>query len=609
MSDLSAGTVLNGKYRVERVLGKGGMGFVLEAFHLDLECRVAVKILHAELRTNKDLVERFLREGKCAARISNEHVAKVFDVDRLEDGTPFLVMEYLVGHDLSVVRKKKQPLSRAEAIDYLLQACAAISEAHAQGIIHRDIKPANLFLTRGRTGKPTIKLLDFGISKISASDPVSEVGSTKSSVVMGSAEYMSPEQMLSTRDADHRTDIWALGIVLFELLTAQVPFTGETLTQVCMKLMSEPPARLTAVRPDLDEDLERVVMRCLEKERNQRYATVDELASALEACRAAPDRAALGATVAPATQPLPLLPPVAAPSNPVGSNPAVSTPDPRQSQVPAQPTHAWPAPSMNQGAPNQGAPNHGPQHLAPPAHQVHAAPYQPAPIQSAPWHQAAPLHGPPPHATPHGAPPQQAAQVHGAQPALLSNSSPAMSPPMMLPGAGATTGSHGSSAVAASTTNPSWGATSGGASPSPRSSRVPMIIGLVMVVAVGVTVGITRPWETKTSASAAPSAAAPSAVVSTPPTAPIQADVAAPAESSAGTEPASPPPSETPVDSTPSAETSARTTPSAEPPVAVNNPAQPQRLPTHVTQPTTPTAAATPAATPTASTKTPRTMY
>jgi len=209
------------------------------------------------------------------------------DVDRLDDGTPFLVMEFLEGHDLSAVRRSRSPLPIADAIEYVLQACTAIKEAHERGIIHRDIKPANLFLTRSRLGAPCVKVLDFGISKVSGPLDGSEPSLTKTSLVMGSAEFMSPEQMLSTRNVDVRTDIWALGVVLYELLTALPPFVGENMTQVCAMVMSQSPPTPRSLRPEVSELLECVVLRCLEKDRTARFSTVSALVSALVAARAA----------------------------------------------------------------------------------------------------------------------------------------------------------------------------------------------------------------------------------------------------------------------------------------------------------------------------------
>ena len=283
---LSPGRVIRGKYRIERCLGAGGMGMVLEAFHVQLDRRVAIKVLHASLREHSELTMRFMREGQAAARIEGPHVAKVLDVDQLDDGTPFLVMEMLEGSDLSTVRKSGVPLSVSDAVDYVLQASQAIDEAHSQGIIHRDLKPANLFLAKKRDGDLIVKVLDFGISKLSTGLNGSEPSMTRTSLVMGSAEYMSPEQMLSTRDVDARTDIWALGAVLYELLTARPPFLGENMTQVCAMVMSQPIISPRMFRPELPENLEKVILTCLQKDRGERYPDVKGFARALLLCLA-----------------------------------------------------------------------------------------------------------------------------------------------------------------------------------------------------------------------------------------------------------------------------------------------------------------------------------
>jgi len=230
---LAPGTLLAGKYRVERVLGQGGMGVVVAAQHIHLEERVAIKLMLAEAAFSAEAVARFVREARAAAQLESAHVAKVSDVGTLEDGRPYMVMEYLDGHDLANVLAANGPLPLQDAIDYLLQASEAIAEAHSIGIVHRDLKPANLFLTRRRDRTPQVKVLDFGISKVSGSARSSSDNAlTRTSTLMGTPLYMSPEQMTSVRDVDARSDIWALGIILFELLTGAPPFVGETLPQV-----------------------------------------------------------------------------------------------------------------------------------------------------------------------------------------------------------------------------------------------------------------------------------------------------------------------------------------------------------------------------------------
>ncbi len=274
------GTMLGGKYRVEHVLGFGGMGLVVAATHVTLDERFAIKLLLPAVSDNVDIVARFLREGRAAIKIRGEHVVRIHDVDTLDSGTPFMVMEYLAGSDLEAVVTKEGPMEIARAVDIVLQASEAIAEAHALGIVHRDLKPANLFLTHRTDGTPAIKVLDFGISKVVPKVP-RESRITGTAAVLGSPHYMSPEQLLSTRDVDARTDIWALGVILHELLTGAVPFPGATMPEVCANVLKEAPAPLRTLRADVPERLEQVVLTCLEKDLSRRFDNVGALAAAL----------------------------------------------------------------------------------------------------------------------------------------------------------------------------------------------------------------------------------------------------------------------------------------------------------------------------------------
>jgi serine/threonine-protein kinase len=279
-SGIEIGTVLRGKYRVERVLGTGGMGRVVAARQLQLDRQVAIKVLLPELLEHAEMIERFLREARSASKLESPHVARVIDVDTLDDGAPYMVMEYLEGVDLSSVRKSGRPLAIATAVDYVLQAAAGLGEAHSLGIVHRDVKPANLFLAKQRDGGVRVKVLDFGISKVS--DPTgTEPSVTKTLSVMGSAQYMSPEQMRSARDVDARTDIWSLGVVLYELCTARVPYPGKTITEVCARVFTEAPPPPRSFRPDMPPALEAAILRCLARDREQRFASAAELSAAI----------------------------------------------------------------------------------------------------------------------------------------------------------------------------------------------------------------------------------------------------------------------------------------------------------------------------------------
>jgi serine/threonine-protein kinase len=282
MTPVNPGQILAGKYRVERVLGVGGMGVVVAALHLQLDERVAIKFLLPEALENAEAVARFAREARAAVKIKSLHVARVIDVGTLETGAPYMVMEFLHGQDLSQRLRDNGALPVSDAVDYVLQACEALAEAHALGIVHRDLKPANLFLTRLADGSDCVKVLDFGISKITQpSSSGQDFGMTKTQAIMGSPLYMSPEQMASSRDVDGRSDIWAVGTILYELLARRVPFMGETMPQLCAMILQHPPPPPRTFRPDIPEGLEQVILRCLEKDRNLRFGNVAELAHAL----------------------------------------------------------------------------------------------------------------------------------------------------------------------------------------------------------------------------------------------------------------------------------------------------------------------------------------
>ncbi|MET0594874.1 MAG: serine/threonine-protein kinase, partial [Polyangiaceae bacterium] len=277
------GEIVGGKYRIDGVLGGGAMGIVYAAHHLQLDERVALKVLRGELLAYPEAVKRFAREARAAAKIKNEHVARVFDVGEREDGTPYIVMESLEGEDLARWLASRGALRFEEAIFYVLQACEALAEAHVLGIVPRDLKPSNLFCSRRPDGALSIKVLDFGISKIAAlAAPPSDAGRTSGAKsVVGSPFYMSPEQMQSSHDVDHRTDIWALGVILFELLTTELPFAGESLPEVCIKVATRPPRSLRDIRPEIPEEVEATILRCLDKDPANRFENLAEFAGSL----------------------------------------------------------------------------------------------------------------------------------------------------------------------------------------------------------------------------------------------------------------------------------------------------------------------------------------
>mgnify|MGYP002381633469 CR=1 FL=1 len=270
------GVTLSGRYRIDALVAKGGLGFVLAATDVELRRSVAIKFLRPEARRRPEVVSRFSREARSAARLSGEHVARVFDVGEHE-GSPFIVLEYLEGRDLESELRKRQSFPIAEAVGYVLQALDGLAEAHAIGVIHRDLKPPNLFLADVR-GKRVLKILDVGISK--APSP-GESDLTAAKMIMGTPTYMSPEQIQSTAGVDARTDVWSIGVVLYELLTKTLPFVGESTSAILLSVTMREPTPVHALRPEVPPGLSAVVMRCLAKDPDARFADVGELAAAL----------------------------------------------------------------------------------------------------------------------------------------------------------------------------------------------------------------------------------------------------------------------------------------------------------------------------------------
>ncbi len=277
-SPIREGDILAGKYKVERVLAQGGMGIVVAAIHQQLEQRVALKFMLPEGMENEGALSRFLREAKAAVRLRSEHVARVLDVGTAETGSPYIVMEYLEGLDLSGVISEQGALPMDLAITYVLQAAEAVAEAHALGIVHRDLKPANLFLTKRADGTPCVKVLDFGISKLTG---VGDMNLTKTNTVMGTPFYMAPEQLQSSKNVDLRSDVWSLGMILYELLTGVVAFQRDTLPGLCSAILFEPVPSARERVPAIPEGVEAVLFKALEKLPGDRYQTLGEFADAL----------------------------------------------------------------------------------------------------------------------------------------------------------------------------------------------------------------------------------------------------------------------------------------------------------------------------------------
>jgi serine/threonine protein kinase len=278
ISPIQVGDVVAGKYRVDRVLGEGGMGIVVAATHQQLDEKVALKFLRPSVASNPEIVARFVREARAAVKIRSEHVARVLDVGALESGAPYMVMEYLDGQDLAQTLAGRGSLPVSETITYVLQACEAVAEAHSLGTVHRDLKPANLFLARRPNGRPVVKVLDFGISKVASTG---DAALTNASAMMGSPSYMSPEQMVAAGSVDVRADVWALGVVLYELLTGRLPFVAETMPELVGMILQSAHTPITALRPDVPPGLQATIDRCLQKDRNLRHRNVAELAAGL----------------------------------------------------------------------------------------------------------------------------------------------------------------------------------------------------------------------------------------------------------------------------------------------------------------------------------------
>ena len=280
------GAVVAGKYLVEHVLGRGGMGVVVCAMHVPLRQRVALKFLSPSALLIAGAKERFLREAQAAAAIQSDHVAKILDVGVHETGVPYIVMEYLVGIDLAQLLKQRGQLPVSEAIDYVLQTCSALAEAHRLGIVHRDLKPANLFCAQRATGSSFIKILDFGLSKMTHNNAglLHDIHLTSTELVAGSPHYMSPEQIRSLKHVDARTDVWALGVILYQLVTGQHPFSGETAGAVLAKIAADAPTPIEALVPDVSLNVRTAIAGCLEKDLSKRLRSVDDLVNTLTGC-------------------------------------------------------------------------------------------------------------------------------------------------------------------------------------------------------------------------------------------------------------------------------------------------------------------------------------
>ena len=274
------GQLIHGKYELLRLLGSGGVGYVVAARHIGFDDLVALKFLRPEFATHQEAVSRFTIEARASFRLRSEHVARMLDVD-IHDGVPFIAMELLEGQDLRNVLEARRVLEVAPTVDYLLQTCEALAAAHAIGVIHRDIKPENLFLLGNGDGHEHLKVLDFGISKVAVRGDNRKTHQALTRLAVGTPPYMSPEQVRASSALDARSDIWSVGCVLYELLTGTAPFDRVSLMQACAAVLEDEPLAPHELNAQVPEGLSAIVMRCLRKDPNDRFPDVASLAEAL----------------------------------------------------------------------------------------------------------------------------------------------------------------------------------------------------------------------------------------------------------------------------------------------------------------------------------------
>jgi len=273
----AVGDLIEGKFQVQRILGRGGMGVVVAALHIHLQEQVALKILLPSKSTDRESRARFLREARVTARLQNEHIASVMDVGMLDNGSPYFVMEFLEGSDLKRLLAVLGQLEIPVAVNYVAQACEGIAEAHARNVLHRDLKPSNLFLTKRYDGSDLIKVLDFGVSKVRMLGPSDDSYHTEAGTVLGSPAYMSPER-LDDSEVDARADVWSLGIILYELLTGRPPFWNTSQAVICAEVLGWKPATpIREHRADVPVALEAAIARALERDVEKRTPNVAEL--------------------------------------------------------------------------------------------------------------------------------------------------------------------------------------------------------------------------------------------------------------------------------------------------------------------------------------------
>jgi eukaryotic-like serine/threonine-protein kinase len=280
-NQIDSGTVLDGKYRIEKQVGAGGMGAVYMATHIAIGRRVAIKTLHVEFSGDAQVVARFHREAQLAGSIGHDNICEVTDIGRLESGAPYLVMPLLQGRPLADILEGSEALSLDRVADIGCQTLSALEAAHAAGIVHRDLKPDNIFVTKMGDRQDFVKLLDFGISKVLEQDEVTAL--TMTGTVLGTPFYMAPEQAKGAKNLDHRVDIYAMGVILYEALTGRRPFEGDTYNEIMFKIIAEPFAAPTALNPSVPLPVEQVIFKAMSREAADRFATAAEMRRALEA--------------------------------------------------------------------------------------------------------------------------------------------------------------------------------------------------------------------------------------------------------------------------------------------------------------------------------------
>src|SRR5688572_6631227 len=300
--DTILGTILDGKYRLDSFLSRGGMGAVFRGTHVMLGRPVAVKMINQDLVTSPEIVRRFQREARAATQFKHPNVVDVYDLGQTANGTLYIVMELVSGASLKESIRTRGPVEPQRIVRILGQVCDGLAQAHRRNIIHRDLKPQNIMLTVDASGTETAKIVDFGIAKTFEADANTQLTATGST--LGTPHYMSPEQATGS-GVDGRSDIYSLGVILYEMLTGEVPFNDPSLPSVLIKHMSEPPQPPSLRRPDLNlpPALEAITLRCLAKSPSERFENVETMASALR--RALPGRAEDEATVPLRSTPLP----------------------------------------------------------------------------------------------------------------------------------------------------------------------------------------------------------------------------------------------------------------------------------------------------------------